>query len=173
MSTGNAGLVNFDVSRTDSPYATGRLNGVDQTITTGTGGDFAEINFIPRIGGTNNGSTTYGWKHCRGEVAEIMLFSASLGSEDIARIESYLALKIWNRPWQAITSIQQAQPFGMQLLMLAYQNDLYGIGKDDIVGLNQEFGESANTSGQGGNTSSLTNPDALEDRRFSHDWPRQ
>ncbi|MCM5663217.1 HYR domain-containing protein [Galbibacter mesophilus] len=164
-------LVNIDVSLSASPFATGRLNGVAQSLIPGNGGDYGSIVFTPMIGGGDNNLDTNGWGHMRGDVAEVILFPISLSASDKNKVESYFAIKygihkagdyidfngtvVWNATANA-----------------TYHQDVFGIGKDDTIGLNQTQSNSINTgSGDGtGQTGSgnlvLRNPDDLDDGEF-------
>lgn len=75
--TNTYSLINMDVSPTETPFVSGRINGVVQSLSA-KGNDYSSITFTPRIGGTNNGSIAYGWAHGIGEVAEIILYPSSL-----------------------------------------------------------------------------------------------
>ena len=171
VSTGNVALVNLNVDLPTSPYATGRLNGLDQTMTAGSAGDFSNINFTPWIGGTNNNSSSDGWKHFKGEVAEIMLYPIGLSTTNRLKIESYLAIKYGITLDQSVTNYVASD--GTVLWdNTTYWHDVFGIGKDDGGGLNQTSSNSVNTGNGDGTGQSgkgnivLSNASSLDDGDF-------
>jgi len=151
---------NLDISLITTPFATGRLNGTNQTITVGPNGGFANLSLTPMIGGTNNvdgNNASFGWYPFFGEVAEIILFPTSLSIPDKIRVESYLALKYgihksgnyinsnFNVVWNATANS-------------TFHNDVFGIGRDDVSSLMQTSSNSMNTgSGDGTGQSGLGN----------------
>ncbi len=168
VSTGNVALVNLNVSLASSPYATGRLNGLNQTMSAGSAGDFTSINFTPWIGGTSNNGSTDGWKHFKGEAAEIMLYPNSVSATDRLKIESYLAIKYGITLDQSVTNYVASDGTTVLWNNISYWNDVFGIGQDDEIGLTQSSSNSANTgSGDGTGQSGkgnivLSNPSSLD-----------
>ncbi|NVK49762.1 MAG: hypothetical protein HWE09_08330, partial [Cyclobacteriaceae bacterium] len=168
---GNLALINMDVSLSASPFATARLNGESQTIIPGAQGDFTQMTFTPWIGGTNNNGSPLGWRHFRGEVAEIVLYPTSLPASDKLKIESYLAIKYGITLDATVTNYVSSA--GTVLWNnTSYWNDVFGIGKDDGSGLNQTSSNSINTgSGDGTGQSGkgnivLSNASSLDDGDF-------
>ncbi|WP_373396608.1 hypothetical protein V8V91_17825 [Algoriphagus halophilus] len=140
---------NLDVSLSTSPFATARLNGDAQPVTTETGGDFSNILLTPMIGGTNNNGSSFGWIPFNGNLAEVITFPSGFTARDKVKIESYLAIKygihlIGNYVNSAGTPIWDATTNA------SYHNDVFGIGSDGVTGLNQTQSNSMNTgSGDG------------------------
>jgi hypothetical protein len=172
VSTGNVALVNLNVSLASSPYATGRLNGLNQTMSAGSAGDFAGINFVPWIGGTNNNASADGWKHFKGEAAEIMLYPNSVSATDRLKIESYLAIKYGITLDQSVTNYVASDGTTVLWNNISYWNDVFGIGNDTGSELSQTSSNSANTgSGDGTGQSGkgnivLSNASSLDDGDF-------
>ncbi|WP_460318041.1 DUF7507 domain-containing protein, partial [Algoriphagus taiwanensis] len=171
--TNSYGLVNMDVSLVASPFATGRYNGANQTLTAGSGSDFASLVFSPMIGGTNNAGSqpATGWAHAKAEVAEIVLYPSSLSAADKLKVESYLAIKYGihlagNYVKSDGTTIWDASANA------SYHHDVFGIGKDDTNGLNQSSSNSINTgsgdgSGQAGKGNLvIQDPTNLDNEEF-------
>ena len=142
-------IANLDVSLSTTPFATGRLNGLSQTVTHSGGTAFNSLNIKPMIGGTNNIGNESGWFAFDGEVAEIILYSFSLTPLEKLKVESYLAIKYGITLDPSITNYVSSS--GTVIWNNAtYWNDVFGIGKDDASGLNQTSSNSINTgSGDG------------------------
>ncbi|AJR04730.1 DUF7507 domain-containing protein [Siansivirga zeaxanthinifaciens] len=162
---------NLDVSLSTSPFATARINGTTQPVTTATGGDFSNILLTPMIGGTNNNGNPFGWIPFNGNLAEVITFPAGLSPVDKLKVESYLAIKygihlpgsyldgFGNLIWDATANA-------------SYHNDVFGIGSDGDSGLNQTQSNSMNT-GSGDGTGQigkgnivLSNPSSLDPGDF-------
>ncbi|WP_417444115.1 HYR domain-containing protein [Joostella sp.] len=169
--TGFYNLVNLDVSPTSSPYVSGKLNGKDQVLSTGSAGDYTNISFVPRIGGTDNGSVPYGWAHGQGELAEVVTYSNSLSVEDKLKIESYLAVKYGISLDPSVVNYVDSKG-NVLWNKTTHWNNVFGIGKDDASTLNQSASNSIDTgSGDGTGQSGagnivLENPSSLEDGDF-------
>lgn len=168
VSTGNLALVNLDVGPSSSPFMDARLNGSNQTVSSGTGSDFSSINLTPWIGGTNNNGVSFGWKHFRGEVAEIALYPSSLSAADKLKVESYLAIKYGITLDASVTNYVNSSGAAVWN-NTTYWNDVFGIGKDDKSGLNSNQSNSMNT-GSGDGTGQIgagniviSNPSSLDD----------
>ena len=173
-------IANLDISLANSPYATGGLNGVNQTISSGTGQgtpDFANINFIPMIGGTSNiggDNAGSGWFPFHGEVAEVVLFPSSLSATDKKKVESYLAIKYGISLGNNTDAVAYTSSAGTSIWTAnsTYKYDIFGIGKDDASTLNQPQSNSINTgsgdgTGQNGKGNIvLSNPSSLDNGDF-------
>jgi type IX secretion system substrate protein len=125
------------------------------------------------------GSGNYTSRYFTGDINEVIVYSSSLAASDIVKIESYLALKYgvtlgtasnvmnyyasdWNgttgtKIWPADTT---------------YQNDVFGIGRDNNSGLMQSQANSMNSgSGNGAGQSGkgnlvLSTGSTLSDKQF-------
>lgn len=167
-------ITNIDLSLTIDPGAKGRSNGHESTIYPGAAGIFNQVDLIPMIGGTNNtggASPVRGFKHFQGDVAEIILFPSGLSNGDKLKIESYLAIKYGISLDRSVANYVNAS--GASIWSnTAYWNDVFGIGKDDAIGLAQISSNSINTgSGDGTGQSGkgnivLNNPSALSDGAY-------
>ncbi|WP_264532171.1 MBG domain-containing protein [Flavobacterium sp. N502540] len=162
----NYHLYNMDVS--GSPV-TGTFDGANQAVSI-KGTSFSGYSFIPAVGTTNNKNNSDGWYHLRGQIAEVILYDQTTASRRI-NIESYLSLKYGihkagnyvdsnnNILWNATTNA-------------AYHNDVFGIGMDNLSGLNQPKSNSMNTgSGDGTGQSAkgnivISNPSSLANNGF-------
>ncbi|RZS93287.1 HYR domain-containing protein [Aquimarina brevivitae] len=165
---------NLDISSTISPFATGRLNGENQSISAGVGGDFATIAITPMIGGTNNldgDNVTSGWFPLNGDIAEVVLYATSLMNADKQKIESYLALKYGIHLFGNYVN-SQGSIIWDATVNTSYHNDVFGIGRDDNGGLNKIQSNSIMTgSGDGTGQSGaanivLSNPSDLQDLEY-------
>ncbi|WP_035717591.1 beta strand repeat-containing protein, partial [Flavobacterium succinicans] len=164
-------IANLDVSLTTSPFATGRLNGLPQTLSHSGGQAFTSLNVKPMIGGTNNKRDPGGWFDFEGEVAEVVLFPSSLTLVDKVKVESYLAIKYGITLAPSVVSYVNS--LGTVLWNdTKYWHDVFGIGKDDASSLNQSQSNSINTgSGDGKGQSGkgnivLSDPTSLNDGDF-------
>ncbi|WP_159688912.1 Ig-like domain-containing protein [Flavobacterium sp. 9R] len=149
------GLVDFDVSASAPSKANGYYNGDQQSITDGVGADFSSITFTPRIGGTNNAGTNPidGWKHFRGEVAEIITYPTALNPTDRLKVSSYLALKYAISLGNNVSTVNYYASDGTIIYPAdaVYKYDIFGVGKDSGSGLSQRKSNSIN-SGLGDGT---------------------
>ncbi|MEP6804222.1 MAG: hypothetical protein ABI892_06855, partial [Flavobacterium sp.] len=162
---------NYHVFGMDTNIAgnlTGRLDGLDQSVTNSTG--FSSINLVPTIGTTNNNGNLEGWNHLKGQIAEVIIYNQSTAGQRI-NIESYLALKYGiNKAGSYVNSSNTI--IWNSIANAAYHNDIFGIGQDDISGLNQNIANSMNTgSGDGMGQSGkgnivISNPSALTNNSF-------
>ncbi|KQO20569.1 hypothetical protein ASF10_15950 [Flavobacterium sp. Leaf82] len=137
----------FQMDRNTSTTTTARLDATNQAITNQSGG-FSSISMIPAIGTTNNNGASNGWRHLNGQIAELIMYNQSTAAQRI-NIESYLALKygihkIDNYVDGANTMVWDATANA------AFHNDVFGIGIDDVSGLNQVISNSMNTGGGDG-----------------------
>ncbi|KJF43258.1 DUF7507 domain-containing protein [Draconibacterium sediminis] len=148
--TNSYNVVNMDVSPTTNPFASGRVNGIAQTLSS-PGSDYANIVFTPMIGGTNNAGSagSSGWPHAVGEVAEIVLYPSGLSATEKLKVESYLAIKYGiHLAGNYVNS--GGTPIWDATVNATYHNDVFGIGKDDGSGLNQGSSNSINTGNGNG-----------------------
>ncbi|TMM30338.1 DUF11 domain-containing protein [Polaribacter aestuariivivens] len=106
-----------------------------------------------------------------GDIAEISFFGKDLVSSDQIKLESYLALKYGISLDPSVANYTNSS--GASIWNdTSYWNDVFGIGKDDISGLNQVKSNSINTgSGDGSGQSGkgniiLSNPSSLENGDF-------
>ncbi|WP_297093144.1 T9SS type A sorting domain-containing protein [uncultured Draconibacterium sp.] len=148
--TNSYNVVNMDVSPTTNPFASGRVNGIAQTLSS-PGSDYANIVFTPMIGGTNNAGSagSSGWPHAVGEVTEIVLYPSGLSATEKLKVESYLAIKYGiHLAGNYVNS--GGTPIWDATINATYHNDVFGIGKDDGSGLNQGSSNSINTGNGNG-----------------------
>lgn len=171
---------NLDVELAVAPYGTGRSNGIQQTILNGSNQtllDFPSIAFKPMIGGTTNPTVSPGqpgFRHMKGEVAEIILYPRSLPLIDKQKIESYLAIKYGISLGSNSVAIDYINGLGNIVWPgnATYKFDVFGIGRDDMSTLNQSSSNSINTgSGDGTGQSGkgnivINNPSSLENGDF-------
>jgi gliding motility-associated-like protein/uncharacterized repeat protein (TIGR01451 family) len=166
-------IVNIDISPTVTPFASGTVNGLSKTLSTGNAGDFTSIQFTPRIGGTNNSGAdpSFGWPHFRGELAEVILYPKALTGDEKKKVESYLAVKYGISLDPSVA--QYINEAGTVIWEnTAYWHDVFGIGRDDAMGLNQPKSNSINTgsgdgSGQVGKGNLIIqNPTNLDNNEF-------
>tara|TARA_R110002073_G_scaffold108336_3_gene243332 strand:- start:1642 stop:6312 length:4671 start_codon:yes stop_codon:yes gene_type:complete len=165
-------LTNWDISNTASPFAEARVNGLSQTVTQGAANIDFTLSLTPRIGGTHNGAGgALGWKHFRGEVAEMILYPSSLSSIDKVKIQSYLGLKYGITLDASVANYVNSS--GTSIWSnTTYWNDVFGIGMDNTGGLNQPKSNSVNSgsgdgTGQSGKANIvLSNSSSLDDGDF-------
>ncbi|MFQ6603639.1 beta strand repeat-containing protein, partial [Flavobacterium sp. C3NV] len=158
----------FSMEKNSNLTIIGRLDGNNQVMN--DQGNFSSINFIPTVGTTNNNGVGSGWRHLTGNIAEVIIYNQSAATQKI-NIESYLALKYGihkadNYVNSANTVIWDATA------NVAYHNDVFGFGQDDLSGLNQSISNSMNTgSGDGTGQSAkgniiISNPSSLVNNSF-------
>lgn len=170
----NFNIANIDVSLSSDPFATGRLNGVNQTMAYDGANDFSSITVTPMIGGTNNDGNSNGFYALNGEVAEVVLYPKSLSNNDKAKVESYLALKYGISLGSNTDAVAYVSSAGTEIWAAdaTFKYDIFGIGKDDDSQLNQSISNSYNTgSGNGTGQSGkgnivVSNPSSLADGGF-------
>lgn len=167
-------IVNLDASLSSSPYGTGRVNGMGQTVV-GNAPDFAFINFKPLIGGTNNnGNLHFGHMKGNGQLVELVVYPVTQNEIDKEKIESYFAIKYGITLASTTTSFAYLSSIGTVIYPASttYRFDIFGIGKDDNSGLNQTQSNSINTgSGDGTGQSGkgnilLKTPSSLDNGDF-------
>ncbi|WP_229663448.1 hypothetical protein, partial [Cloacibacterium rupense] len=163
-------IVSLDAS-TQTPFGTGRVNGKNGSIVNGQQ-DFDVINFRPMIGGSNhNGNNDFGHMKGNGLLAEVIVFPTAKTISEKANVESYLAIKYGITLDSSIGSYVNSNG-GSIWNNAGYWHDVFGIGKDDVSGLNQPQSNSINTgSGNGTGQSGkgnivLSNPSNLENLEF-------
>ncbi|AJR04723.1 hypothetical protein AW14_02050 [Siansivirga zeaxanthinifaciens CC-SAMT-1] len=155
-------IVTIDVSPT---LADAKIDGLAASVTQDSGTDFSSVSLIPVIGG---GSLM---TKLNGELVELIVYPSSLSAIDKRKVQSYLAIKYGISLDQSVTSYMSSS--GTVIWNnTTYWNDVFGIGKDDVSGLNQSQSNSINTgSGDGtGQTGKgnivISNPSSLEDGDF-------
>ncbi|GED17488.1 S-layer homology domain-containing protein [Aneurinibacillus migulanus] len=136
-------LVAFDISEKNSPV--GRLDGKNQTIT--KNGGFESVTFTPMIGGGDGANNPGNWQHLNGEVAEIILFDHST-NVDRNKIESYLAVKYGITLNNGASDYVDTASSVVWTADATYKNNIAGIGRDDVEGLNQKQSLSINDGTQ-------------------------
>ncbi len=135
-------LAAFDISEKGS--SVGRLDGKNQT--TAQGG-FESVRFIPMIGGGDGNGNGNNWKHLNGEVAEIIFFDHST-NVDRNKIESYLAVKYGITLNNGASDYVDTASSVVWTADATYKNNIAGIGRDDVEGLNQKQSLSINDGTQ-------------------------
>jgi gliding motility-associated-like protein len=88
---------------------------------------------------------------CRIDLAEVIIYSNTLGAADRNKIESYLAVKYgFTLNQAAANNNNYVSTSGAitwdRALNSAYANDITGIGRDDATALNQKQSKSVNTT---------------------------
>jgi hypothetical protein len=125
------------------------------------------------------GSGSYTSRYFSGDINEAIVYSSSLAASDIVKIESYLALKYgitlgstsnamsyYASDWNGTTGTK------IWPADVTYQNDVFGLGKDNNSGLAQSQANSMN-SGNGSGTGQsgkgnlvLSSVNSLSDKQF-------
>lgn len=134
------------------------------------------INTIPAAAlvGSVNGNPGLTGEYWGGPIAEILLFNSSLSTADRNKVESYLALKYGFTLGTSATPLNYTASDGTVFWTAnaGFQNNVFGIGRDDASGLLQNVSNSINLgSGDGTGQTGLGNVvvrsiAALTDKQF-------
>jgi hypothetical protein len=138
-------LAEFDVSRIDKTLPVGRLDGGDQKLTRKP--EYTSFAFTPMIGGSNGGGSASNYNNLNGEIAEVILYSDSTHI-DRAKIETYLAVKYGITLNNGKSNYLHTGGESVWTADSAYENNIAGIGRDDIESLLQKQSRSSNTGTQ-------------------------
>lgn len=122
--------------------------------------------FVGSVDGTN--------EYWSGPIAEILLFNGALSTADRNKVESYLALKYGFSLGSTVTPLNYTASDGTVFWTASagFQNNVFGIGRDDASGLLQNASNSINLgSGNGAGQTGLGNlvvrsTGALTDKQF-------
>ena len=102
--------------------------------------------FVSSIPGAHIGSTGAGWNF-HGHTAEHILYSNKLSAIDQQKVDSYLALKYGITLASTTADYLSASSTTQSVydLTSGYDQDVFGIARDDIQGLDQRVSKSVNT----------------------------
>ncbi len=110
----------------------------DDALTSGTTNTFA--NDVARIGTDTTNDFT-------GKLAEVIVYQSKLSDTDVQKVNSYLALK-YGVALDQTSSLDYLASDGTVIwdatANTGYDNDIFGIGRDDASGLNQKVSKSIN-----------------------------
>ncbi|PIF29864.1 gliding motility-associated-like protein [Flavobacterium sp. 9] len=164
---------NFHIFNMDTSIAggtVGSLDGVNQTMAFGNGGNFSSLSVTPTVGTTNNRGNSSGWNHLQGQIAEVVVYNESTALQRL-NIQSYLSLKYGIHKTDNYLAGNNTVIWDATA-NAAYHNDVFGIGQDDLSGLNQVISNSMNTGGGDGTGQSgkgnivISNPSSLVNNGF-------
>ncbi|SEP77137.1 Por secretion system C-terminal sorting domain-containing protein [Hyunsoonleella jejuensis] len=163
-----AAIVNYSIKASNTYFS---INGESLTP---ANVPLSSISLTPWIGGTNNiggAQPQSGWRHFRGQVAEMVLYPDEVTPTDRLKIQSYFAIKYGITLDPSLTNYVDSDG-NVVWNDTNYWNDVFGIGRDDASSLNQTQSNSINTgSGDGtgksgaGNISFFT-PSSMDDGDF-------
>ncbi len=117
-------------------YNAGIANNRKNGVSGGAGSTGLSMDGIPQVGDASSGTLML-----KGNLAEVILFDATLTAADRAKIESYLAIK-----YGISLGINYVNTSGTTIYNIAtYGNDIAGIGRENNENLHQRQSKSLNS----------------------------